>query len=146
MKREIAEAWAANLRSGEYIQGGGCLSDYSGGVITHCCLGVLMDMAVEEGIATKKMPSLGYNAVYTSNYSEEYRESAGILSLREERTGTLTETVREWAGMFSPSGAVRDGVIVGKDGYTYRGLANANDNGVSFAEIADFIEKNYQNL
>lgn len=50
MKQDIKERWVAALRSGEYKQGDGqlrCISDSSS---SHCCLGVLTDLAARDGV------------------------------------------------------------------------------------------------
>lgn len=52
MRPEIAQKWADALRSGKYQQGQGDLShvNYMSGGRYFCCLGVLCEVAVEEGV------------------------------------------------------------------------------------------------
>jgi len=45
MKIPTVEEWATALESGKYIQGTGCLRRHEGCSLTHCCLGVLLDIA-----------------------------------------------------------------------------------------------------
>ena len=47
MKQEIAEKWVERLRSGKITQCTSVLGRVTG---ARCCLGVLSDLAVEEGI------------------------------------------------------------------------------------------------
>lgn len=55
MNKEIKEKWVAALRSGKYKQGYNRLKNIilvaeRKDVVTHCCLGVLCELAVEENI------------------------------------------------------------------------------------------------
>lgn len=47
MKKEIADKWIAALESGEYKQGQNVLRSDDG---FYCCLGVLCELAVKEGV------------------------------------------------------------------------------------------------
>jgi len=47
MNPEIKQAWIDALTSGEYEQGKGSLLDNEG---HYCCLGVLCDLALQEGV------------------------------------------------------------------------------------------------
>ena len=51
MKKEWKEKWLKALRSGEYEQGTGCLRNKYNFVNEYCCLGVIGDLAVKEGLA-----------------------------------------------------------------------------------------------
>ncbi len=115
MKPEIKEKWLAALRSGEYQQCAGALrrSDHHGN-LTHCCLGVLCDLAAKDGIG---------------KWEAEHFISGGYRDI-----GLLTGEVVEWAGTqdYNPDVVVDD--AKGSN------LAMLNDNGRTFAEIADVIE------
>ncbi len=119
MNPNIKTRWVERLRSGEYKQGQGYLHVGD----KFCCLGVLCDMAVEEGIVTQ-----GASA-------SEKTFSYG----RHGEVATLPLEVTEWASL-----AVNPIIpeIDFKDGeekvYT---LAAANDKGMSFNDIADLIEE-----
>jgi hypothetical protein len=114
MNPEIRAQWCAALRSGEYPQGRGGLhtvdEDDREG---YCCLGVLCDLAVAAGVISP--PHRG--PLWTFDGSPDY----------------LPKRVEEWAGLQSCNPAVSH------DGHLDR-LANLNDDGVSFAEIADLID------
>lgn len=102
MKRELAERWAAALRSGKYKQGKNALRT---GKDTYCCLGVLCDI---QGI--------------------EIPHGAGTLGAFENCAGLKS--------------------LVGKlpTEQRYQDLAMLNDNGVTFRDIANLIEKYWSDL
>jgi hypothetical protein len=114
MKKSIAEKWVEALRSGYYKQGRGCLSVNK----KHCCLGVLCDIAMVEGIVDFK---LGENYNY-------YDGMCGVLPL----------AVSNWAGISTNTGNIN---------HLNRTLADLNDSyDYSFNKIADAIEKHYKEL
>lgn len=118
MKKEIAEKWIKALRSGEYEQGQGCLSE--GG--KYCCLGVLCEIlnvpkTIDEGTMTARYSG------YTLGLPVEVRELSGISSL---------------------DGVLPRQYVVGFE--VVQTLAGLNDIGMSFNEIADIIEKEWENL
>ena len=120
MKKDIAEKWVAALRSGDYKQGNpGFLADDKG----YCCLGVLCEVLGEEK---------------TMNFKEQMYEFGECKSF-----GVLSENQRDMAGMVSTTG------------YRKRktALYQLNDRGEtgehrrwSFSEIADVIEKEWEDL
>ena len=115
---ENVQAWVEALRSGDYAQGTGYLRRRDD---TYCCLGVACELAVNAGVIPA--PTLG-NATYFYGKSGDY---AG-----------LPDEVREWLGIEGALGQ-----------YTENGcgtLAHDNDNGVTFEDIAAFIENNFERL
>lgn len=119
MKKKIAEKWVAALRSGEYKQG----TKYLRSGDKFCCLGVLCDLAVKENIITDPVKKAINNSIYEYDHSD-----AGIASY----------SVREWSGLRDCMGMY--------DHSNPMGLAELNDSGKTFAEIADIIEKHYKEL
>lgn len=116
MRKEIADKWVAALQSGEYKQGRMTLSNPYG---EFCCLGVLCELAVEEGVI------------------EPSDEVAGVITYDGEYTQFLPEKVKRWAEMKNPSGRfVIYGQIVSLTGY--------NDKGKSFLEISEIIKENVE--
>ena len=108
--------WVAALRSGEFKQGEGYLNNKG----THCCLGILCELALIEG----KVPG--------------YRDKSRITNYGDdELVFLLPYEVKRWSGVWDSFGANR------KTGKT---LSDMNDNGVPFKEIADIIEQNYKEL
>ena len=131
MKKEIAEKWAEALRSGDYTQGKNYLKRTVEGKTSHCCLGVLCEI------------------YYESNKEENIEESLmwiGELSDKDSihtfdgSTGALSKKVRNWAGIGSDIGYVKSDLL--SKAY----LTEMNDGEYSFNDIADFIEKNIDNL
>lgn len=121
MDQAIKEQWVTALRSGEYRQGKRYLHQSN----EYCCLGVLCDLAVKAGVLTP-----------------ERRTTAPIISYEEE-TSTLPESVSRWAGLTVPGGrAVVDNPSVDFAGGRIS-LAELNDEGHSFREIADVIERSF---
>lgn len=116
MKQEIKEQWTGALRSGDYNQGTGHLREGDG----YCCLGVLCDLAVKAGVIPE--PSVSDSGVYT--YCDAQRSRY-----------YLPHAVRLWAELDSDNPTVR---VQGGNMY----LAELNDDGVPFDEIADHIDAN----
>ena len=58
----------------------------------------------------------------------------------------LPEKIQKEYGFSSPSGERSDGDPIKIKGKEYESLMDANDNGVSFEDLADYIEKNYKEL
>lgn len=122
MKRDIAIEWVKALRSGKYNQIQGCLRNDKG----FCCLGVLSELAVDAGII------------------EEAKKDklSGIYTYETVGTMVLLHKVRNWAGMKFAAGSTTN-----QDGEMEDiSLSEMNDNGKTFLEIADFIEKEYERL
>lgn len=121
MNAAIKERWVAALRSGRYQQTRGWLfrtTPTDTAPAGFCCLGVLCELAVEDGVATA---ASGPGYVASDSGDEEYVE-----------TSLLPRHVMEWAGL-----TTRYGLNLGET--TLSGL---NDSGRSFDEIADIIEEN----
>lgn len=110
MNKRIKNKWIKELRSGEWEQGQARLMDDQDRA---CCLGVLCDIAVREGVIDPwAQDSLGN--WFVANGEKNY----------------LPDAVQVWAG-FWQRGVLANGMD----------LARLNDNGNSFNEIADLIEK-----
>lgn len=141
MKKEIAERWVKLLRSGKYTQGRGNLKSSDG---SYCCLGVLCEMYVED----HEVP--GFKILKDTD--PYYRFNDGVDN-PSNTIGTLTNEVRAWAGMRSHAGtvdsnkAIKTPLAKGKDHkFSPYALTEMNDNGFSFEEIADAIEKRVDDL
>jgi hypothetical protein len=114
MKQEIKERWTTALRSGEYEQGVGYLR-YEG---KFCCLGVLCDLAVKDGVMReKKLPSGSYG------YGDD------------KLVGSLPVEVRDWADL--PDG---DPEVPFKNLPFPLSMLN-DEKELSFKLIADIIER-----
>ena len=120
MNPEIKQQWVAALRSGEYRQGKYMLHNVDEN--TYCCLGVLCDLAVKAGLQVDK--SAGKHNEYT-------------VIAYDGNQYSLPALVIEWAGLETdiPETAVED------EGGEPMNVAQLNDRGWSFVQIADVIER-----
>ena len=117
MKAGVKEKWVNALRSGRFKQTRGSLRYAEG----FCCLGVLCELAAEEGVV---LPAV--------------EVGGGVYGYLESQDGTpftafLPDAVANWAGIN------RTGYIQGDDYEVH--LTQINDGGSSFSEIADLIEQ-----
>ena len=137
MNQEIKVKWTTALRSGNYIQGHKSLRRRNpDGKDTHCCLGVLCDLAV----AANVLPA---PELVGGEYEYQNKRMNGEYTLPE--AGVLPSQVMQWAGLTEPNppvivtpGPLPDGKIVGESGMVT--LAELNDHGVDFNQIADAID------
>ena len=120
MRKDIAMQWIAALRSGDYQQARHRLRDCDD---AFCCLGVLCNLHAQahpEEAKTQTRPRHYYN------------ESIA-----------LPREVRNWSGVKTNCGMRRaTGLTVGETD----SLANLNDTGHTFSQIADVIEKEWRTL
>lgn len=127
MNPAVKAAWVEALRSGEYQQTNGKLRDDKG----FCCLGVLCDLAVKEGIGTwDTEPRISYEITFIS--SSDPSHWSGTM---------LTDEVVRWAGLVDQDPIVP---VPAGNGNRMVTLSWLNDDtGATFAEIADAIEKEF---
>jgi hypothetical protein len=128
MNQKIKEMWTAELRSGKWKQGQGHLKAVENGEVRHCCLGVLCEIAVREGI-TQEFWSVDDEIVFGP--SED-----------EARDLFLPLDVMRWAGLSGIDPATSMVAVSGGVSKVIWGdtLSKLNDDHVSFADIADTIE------
>lgn len=114
MNPEAKALWLTALRSGEYQQGTGRLHSRAEGGDQYCCLGVLCDVAVRNGLDVK----VG-----------ECAFGSGVMY--DGASSWLPGSVSNWAGLTSGNPMVT--------GFT---LADWNDRQAKdFAFIADLVEE-----
>ena len=137
MNKTIAMKWVKALRSGKYEQGVGFLCQVNSKGKKHCCLGVLTEMYQAEQKAKKKkgIPTKVSKA-YVDDSTAVVKYGNGEYAAKE-----LPVVVKRWAGM---EGRLGEFDVMSK-GY-YGSLSRMNDDGHSFKKIANFIEKNWENL
>ena len=114
MDARIKNLWIDRLENGNSPQTQNKLGKCDG---SRCCLGVLCDIAVEEGVIGSRL-LVGEDRVGYDNYE----------------TSVLPEKVKDWAVMSSRNGSYDDGAEC---------LASDNDAGRSFAEIAQTIREKF---
>lgn len=123
MKKEIADLWVKELRSGKWEQGTRYLCKDQ----KYCCLGVLCEIALREGVDILKK---------AKNVDDELYYVYG----KDRAISILPGEVMNWAEI-----ATFVGNYTGS--YTDElSLTEQNDSGKTFEEIAEVIEKNYENL
>ena len=110
----LQKKWLEALRSGKYKQGGGMLRSQND---EFCCLGVACEV-------------IGLEAVITDPSSDCHSYGA------ERSGGYAPREVREALRLYSASGFPHGASTPG-----LRPLADMNDEGQTFAEIADHLEK-----
>jgi hypothetical protein len=113
MRPYVAKLWTNALRSGDYAQG----QEYLNCNNRFCCLGVLCDLYVKH---------VGYNELPVTVFSNNITEYDGAEAV-------LPFVVQDWAGMKTCIGSLPD-----PDENT--SLAELNDGGSSFEELAKVIE------
>lgn len=133
MNPVIKAKWVAALRSGNFQQGtAGGLRMIVDGRTEHCCLGVLCELAKEDGVVTAKKS--GGSGSVTLFYDPTDPDDVGS-------SGYLPEVVVRWAGLPNRDPAVLWHDTDGRGDRWYRTLASINDSGeVPFPQIADLIK------
>lgn len=125
MTENQAMLWVEALRSGKYKQTTkGNLKDDEG----HCCLGVLCEMSKKAKFS--KNPN--FNKCYKIGHSGN--------------SGTLPIEVMNEFGLSNPDGMKASDTSLFIEGAEYLSLSSANDKGVPFNKLADWIEENYMYL
>lgn len=165
MKADVAAELVKRLRSGDYKQGTEKLaaSRQNDDNLYHCCLGVLCEMAAEEGVVqrleeteptwTEEEPDdeynrkvinfVGKNGNHDATLPIEVVEWAGIVTVVDDYAGHDSDTEPRALPNFDDFegvGRFEAGIwVTTKD--ADKTLAGMNDNGKSFEEIATFIEE-----
>ncbi len=136
-QKTIVTKWAKALRSGEYKQGMRTLNkqDARSGQHLWCCLGVLCDLAVAEGVISPPT-TVEYGAVL---YGYGNKNVATRTKKVGFSTGLIPSDVVRWVGL-----QTADGTFHIPTGNT--SLAAANDSGMNFESIADLIESKPEGL
>ena len=114
MKKEIKKKWLKALRSDKYIQGEGALCT-TNSVDTFCCIGVLCNVRAE-----------GNKKRYWRETDSKSDNPLELIFLGG--SSVLTDSMLQWAGLTEDE---------------QDKLAEMNDLGNSFQEIADYIEETH---
>lgn len=127
MNIEFVRKWVADLRQGP-AQTQGCLYDGSG----YCCLGRA-------------------EIVAGSTFEENEEGDGGTYDFSHrifntDESTSLTARTIALGGFHSSVGARSDGGLITIAGKHYVDLTAANDKGVPFSQIADYIEANHEFL
>lgn len=130
MNKEIKEKWVTALRSGEYKQAVHFLRatiDNEKQTIGYCCLGVLCDLYIKE----KNDPNIIWDvtAFGTHIFSHSIDDSIPI-----HESKALPEELLLWADLNEKNPGISD---------INSSLAELNDKGKTFEEIATIIEEKF---
>lgn len=141
MNPEIKERWLIALRSGEYKQTDGYLNIQRpspdadpAGILRgngYCCLGVLCELAVADGVIEKRHSPEGDFFEYGNPEENDWDYSV------------LPGSVKSWAGLSDPNPYVNDisEDVDFDDSEHWVPISEPNDNGSNFEEIAQMIER-----
>lgn len=125
VNKEHMRQWIAALRSGEYPQARGTLKKVlSGGGFAYCCLGVVCELAIKDGVPVRVTR-------HVDDYEVFYRFD-GLHAL-------LPPQVAQWLGTDS-----NPGVNIAPIGAHYSDCVSTNDRLLwDFGKIADALERTY---
>lgn len=115
---ELKKKWLEALRSGEYRQGKQMLKYEEDGKMHHCCLGVLLEVLEVKSEMCQPAPEDNSSThMYEFDYPGE--KACGVLPLELRERHFIDE-------------------------YDLNKLMQMNDDGVSFYDIADYIERDVE--
>lgn len=128
MRAEIKERWIDALLSGDYKQGTGRLRRQGDddGPDEFCCLGVLCELAVKDGVVERRDPPTG---VTCYSYGANDDEADSVV---------LPESVAAWVGLESLSATYTTNDSDGEGELTVD-----NDAGAKFEQIAEIIREKF---
>lgn len=136
MDEKIKAEWVRRLRSGDYTQARETLieSDISeeGPVVEgHCCLGVLVDYAIEAGCPSVRYQDGSNGAVVEVHRPEDYGWPEGDGGWMEFEDGDLPQEVADWAGLIGTNPELPSGspliYLNDESGYTFEEIAKLID-------------------
>lgn len=143
MQEDIKREWIDRLRSGKYHQGIGALRQSRGDIVTHCCLGVLCEMAREASITSVVnnvlKPGTGIHITVFGGFMSYYEDALAqyatpshfktmsmlVPEYADTTASYLPQAVAKWAGLTNEK---------------QHELARLNDQLTPFDAIADHIK------
>lgn len=126
MKRSVRDRWLAALRSDKYLQGQNYLQyQTADGKIRYCCLGVLCEI-----VDVKPVKFGVISAIFQDHDAEDLPMLAAQRAGLNQRDPFIHLAQMGWHSPNEDTG-------IAPEGYT---LANLNDSGLPFPQIADVIE------
>lgn len=138
--------WLNALRSGEYQQCRSLLASVDKSSVSHCCLGVLCEVARLPRIFSNEQEAFSF---VNSDVSMPPREAdKWLMELPVEYEETTSDTIWGLTITVCLTKPMRKRLNSNPNGYyppsqKSIGLTELNDAGFSFEEIADIIEENF---
>lgn len=120
MNPRIKKKWVAALRSGLYKQG---MHQLRNNKNEFCCLGVLCNLHAQA--------------------HPEFAKQNTCAQIYDNQSAVPSKRVRDWAELKLTARYSVPHASIHWQGKTYGDLIYANDSGVPFSVIADFIEANF---
>lgn len=159
MKQEVMKKWVKALRSGKYkqCQESLCKINPDDGSESFCCLGVLMDLYLQDRKNQKKGPGIKHLIVNEGDEEEQYQVDKWVV---DGEPGLLPKEVAKWAGFnmsntdksFLDAHSWQVGKFTVSKNKTVT-LTDLNDGNPfdcipakTFKYIAKVIEKNYKKI
>jgi hypothetical protein len=129
----VIEEWIRRLESGEYSQAEGKLRDSEDAM---CCLGVLEEMGVEQGLAICRFDE--------TRRHWEYRDVSDNDPYHWQHD-FLTQAVMEWAGLENRNPSVKDLHMEVDDYYTPEELEEVEEP-VELSELNDSYNRDFSQI
>lgn len=140
MNKNVKAKWVEALRSGRYVQGNHALHrvstpDEVWEPVGYCCLGVLCDLAAQEGIVEER-------EIEERDGEDRVSRFVSVEDDNDQSAVFMPDAVQRWAGIDSINGKMDDSFI--HNGIEYFSLSIMNDSGqADFNVIADAIEDRF---
>lgn len=129
-----AKKWVEALRSGEFKQGKHVLRAITEAGVFDCCLGVACVIAQRNGVELIVERKPMNEAIHGAE------RSIAEIDTFNGMTQVLPDVVKDWLGLHDISGKF-SGNYATEHGIPAMDLTGLNDGGMTFPEIAAFIEK-----
>lgn len=144
MNSDIKERWVKSLRSGNFVQTTNKLQSQGSDVRPdgYCCLGVLCELAIEDGVINKYKEKASYvDSYHFGNETDGYGQ---FLTPRAAwRWAQMEDSNPQfWIDKGDlPKSVDPDETVIAEGDQYLVSLTGLNDGGASFEEIATIIEK-----
>jgi hypothetical protein len=129
----VIEEWIRRLESGEYCQAEGKLRDSDDSM---CCLGVLEEMGVEQGLAITRYDE--------TRQHWEYQDVSDMNPYHWSHD-FLTPAVMEWTGLENRNPSVKDLHMKTNEYYTPEELEEA-DEPIELSELNDSYNRDFSQI
>lgn len=142
MRSSIKSKWVGALRSGQYEQAQGRLGIFNreGGKDMYCCLGVLCDVALDYDTAPVMLASNQDQGEMQFKFGPDHFSNSLPGTNLWEWAGGDKKNAWDYSFDLDPTEEFRDWGFDSRGTYVGLDLAELNDDGFTFDQIADIIE------